>query len=319
MRYAGLSIRILLSLFSPYSRFNFENVYSEEVVNFTKQFLIGLALIGCIQSCNQNPVVVQNPPGFATMAMAAQGKPPPNPPPGPPLDYSGYSLAWSDEFNDTLLDSLVWNYETGNGNSGWGNNELEYYTGRPENVRLENGELIIEARKEAYNGFNYTSARIKTQGKKSFQYGIIEARIKSPVGNGLWPAFWMLGNDISTVGWPKCGETDIMENKGTNTSYGYAHWFNEGTGSLSSSGSTVSTSISQYHVYSVLWNDQAIKWYVDGVLLHSLDVTPGTLSEFHQDFFIILNLAVGGNFTGAPRRTTTFPAKLNIDWVRVYQ
>lgn len=289
-------------------------------MKLAKQILGGLVLMAGLQSCVDNSPVAENPSDFSTLAMAAQGKPtPPPPPPGPPLDYSNHTLAWSDEFDAATLDTSIWMHDIGNGNAGWGNNELEYYTDRPENVRLENGELIIEARKEAYGGQNYTSARIKTQGKKTFQYGIIEARIKSPVGSGYWPAFWMLGSDISTVGWPFCGEIDIMENKGTNTSYGYAHWFNDATGSKVSSGSTVSTDIAQYHVFSVLWDGLAIKWYVDGVLLHSLDATPASLSEFRQDFFLILNLAVGGNFTGAPRRSTVFPAKLVVDWVRVYQ
>ena len=251
--------------------------------------------------------------------LTLQGKPTPPPPPPPTLDYSAYTLAWSDEFEAPTLDTLTWTPEIGNGPSGWGNNELEYYTDRPENVRIENGVLVIEAREEAFGGFGYTSARLKTQGKKTFQYGIIEARIQSPSGTGLWPAFWMMGEDISTVGWPGCGEVDIMENKGTNTVYQYAHWLNDDTGSKNSSGTTTSADIAQYHVYSVRWDQNAIEYYIDGALRHSVDVTPGTMTEYHQQFFLLLNLAVGGNFTGRPRRTTAFPAQLLVDWVRVYQ
>lgn len=290
-------------------------------MNFAKNILMGMVGIGALSACQQVSMDSSDASETNSLAVAAQGKPGGGgtTPPPPTLDYAGYALAWSDEFEAAELDLSVWTPEIGNGSNGWGNNELEYYTDRPENVRLENGELIIEARKEAYQGFDYTSARIKTQDKKPFRFGIIEARVKSSVGNGLWPAFWMLGSDITTAGWPRCGEIDILENKGTNTTYGYGHWFNDATGAKNSSGSTTSADIAQYHVYSVKWTDSSIKWYVDGVQLHSLDTTPASMDEFRQDFFILLNQAVGGNFTGSPRRNTVFPAKLTVDWVRVYQ
>lgn len=281
--------------------------------------LLGLLAAGILSACQ--PIALQDGSSdeMNTLSVAAAGKPGGGMPPPPPLDYSGYALAWSDEFDAAQLDTAVWTPEIGNGANGWGNNELEYYTDRPENLRLENGQLVIEARMEAYAGFGYTSARLKTQGKKTFQYGILEARIKTPVGNGYWPAFWMLGNNIPTAGWPQCGEIDIIENKGTNTTYGYAHWFNDAAGAKNSSGSTASLDIALYHTYSVKWTAASIQWYVDGVQLHSLSTTAAGMDEFRQDFFLLLNLAVGGNFTGSPRRSTVFPGRLNVDWVRVYQ
>src|SRR5579875_4182 len=143
-----------------------------------------------------------------------------------PSVYPGYTLAWSDEFSGKTLDANTWNYETGNGAGGWGNNELEYYTNSPKNVFVSNGNLIIEARKEAIGGFQYSSARITTQNKKAFTYGRIDIRAKLPKGKGIWPALWMLGSNISTVGWPACGEIDIMELLGheNNKSYGTLHY-----------------------------------------------------------------------------------------------
>jgi beta-glucanase (GH16 family) len=243
------------------------------------------------------------------------------PPPPPTLDYSNYSLVWWDEFNGSALDGSVWTPEIGNGNNGWGNNELEYYTDRTENVRVEGGQLIIEAwqEPEPYEGFNYTSARLKTEGNKAFQYGIIEARIQSPTGSGLWPAFWMLGNDFSSVGWPNSGEIDAMENKGTNTVYQYAHWFDDDKGAQGDSGTTTSADISRFHIFSIRWTESSIEWYIDGVQEHVLDTTPSSMSEFRQPYFLLLNLAVGGNFPGSPRHATAFPAQLVVDWVHVYQ
>ena len=141
-----------------------------------------------------------------------------------PTSYPGYSLVWSDEFDGSVLNTESWNYETGN--SGWGNNELQFYRSGPSNVRLENGRMIITARKESFSGADYTSARITTQGKREFQYGRIDIRAKLPKGQGIWPALWMLGANFSQVGWPACGETDIMELIGhqPNKVHATAHW-----------------------------------------------------------------------------------------------
>lgn len=226
-----------------------------------------------------------------------------------------YKLVWSDEFNGTTINTSNWTFDKGGG--GWGNNEKEYYT--TSNAMVTNGKLIISARKQTFMGYNYTSTRMKTQGKREFTYGKIEANIKMPMGQGLWPAFWMLGANINTVGWPKCGEIDIMEHvNANNLIYGTMHW--ETNGYAYYGGNTTSTP-ELYHVYSVEWNAEGIKWFVDGVQYHIANTTNninGT-EEFHKPFFIILNLAVGGNFPGQTIDDSKFPAKMYVDYVRVFQ
>lgn len=231
-----------------------------------------------------------------------------------------YQLVWSDEFNDTALNDFIWKYETGN-NNGWGNNEWEYYTNNPRNVSLRDGNLVINAIKENYQGFQYTSARVLT--RISWKYGKIEAKIKLPYGQGIWPAFWMLGSNITSVGWPKCGEIDIMEMIGgqnrENTVYGTLHWDSNGHQSKGSSYKLPTGKLSDdFHVYSIEWDSQKIIWYVDGSL-YSLLPFNSTMSAFQAPFFIILNLAVGGNWPGYPDNTTVFPQTMTVDYVRVYQ
>lgn len=236
-----------------------------------------------------------------------------NPPPDPPKDTSKYQLVWSDEFNVSSIDAATWNFETGG--NGWGNNEQEYY--QASNAGIEDGNLVITAKKETVGSNPYTSARMTTQGKKEFFYGRIEARIKIPVGQGFWPAFWMLGSDINTVNWPACGETDIMEHINTDsTIYGTAHWDNNGH--VSDGGNTTS-SPSEYHVYSVEWDASSIKWSIDSVEYHETSISGSSVDEFHQPFFIILNLAVGGNWPGQTIDESLLPAKMYVDYVRVYQ
>jgi len=234
---------------------------------------------------------------------------------------AAYNLVWSDEFNGTSIDQNNWTFETGTGSGGWGNNELQYYTSRSENARIESGNLVIEARKESYGGMNYTSARLKTQGKRSFKYGKIEARIKLPQGQGLWPAFWTLGTDITTVGWPRSGEIDIMEHVNTETrTHGFIHWDSNG-GHASYGGPSHSIDVTQYHVYTVEWTPSAIKWLIDGVQFWEANIANSINSteEFHKNHFLLLNMAVGGNWPGAPNASTPFPAKMFVDYVRVYQ
>jgi len=230
-------------------------------------------------------------------------------------------LVWSDEFNGTTLDESSWTRETGGG--GWGNNELQYYTERTVNSYLENGVLVIKAMQENYGGRNYTSARLKTQGKRFFKYGKIEARMRLPYGQGIWPAFWTLGESISSIGWPACGEIDIMEMLGHENfkSYGTTHWDNNGQhtyqgGSYSLSSGTFSDS---YHLFSIIWNEQSIRWYVDNNLFYTISITSPSMSELRENHFIILNVAVGGNWPGYPDPTTVFPQYMYIDYVRVYK
>ena len=243
------------------------------------------------------------------------------------FNFTGFAqnwqLVWSDEFDSTSINTLNWTKETGG--NGWGNNELEYYTNRDTNAFIENGHLVIQVLKENYSNRNYTSARLKTQSKKLFKYGKIEASIKLPCGQGIWPAFWTLGQNISSVGWPKCGEIDIMEMIGgqnrENTVHGTAHWDNNGQHAQYGNSYTLTSGIfaDDFHKFAIIWTEQYIKWYVDDHLYNTIDITSSGLSEFHNDFFILLNVAVGGNWPGSPDASTVFPQRMEVDYVRVYQ
>jgi beta-glucanase (GH16 family) len=242
---------------------------------------------------------------------------------------SCYELVWNDEFNYTgLPDTSLWNYETGG--DGWGNNELQYYTSeRPENARVENGILIIEARREDFSGNHYTSARLTNYSHyDSLKYGKIEARIKLPYGQGIWPAFWTLGNSIRNgISWPACGEIDIMEMIGggegrDDVVHGTVHWSDAGDNHAQYGDSyQLDEGIfnDEFHVFTVEWTETEIIWFIDNEQYNVIDITPGHLSEFHEEFFIILNVAVGGNWPGSPDASTVFPQKMEVDYVRVYQ
>ena len=233
------------------------------------------------------------------------------------VNAQNWGLVWSDEFNGTTIDAGNWKFETGGG--GWGNNELEYYTNRTENARIDKGNLQIIARKESYGGSNYTSARIKTQGLKNWTYGKIEARIKLPASKGIWPAFWMLGESISQISWPHCGEIDIMEHVNTAPSTNATiHWDNNGHAQY---GGDTACNVLNYHTYGIEWDSKAIKWTLDGKKYWDANIANGinSTSEFHQPFFILLNMAVGGSWPGNPDGTTIFPDTMFVDYVRVYQ
>ncbi len=226
-----------------------------------------------------------------------------------------WTLVWQDEFESSISDD--WTFEEGMGSSGWGNNELQYY--REENASVVDGMLQIQAKVESYGDASYTSARMKTQGIKSFTYGKIEARISMPSFTGVWPAFWMLGENISSVGWPACGEIDIMEHVNTeNTTYGTCHWYDEAYASYS--GNT-SVDVTGFHVYSIEWDEDYIRWYVDDTQYHEMTITDGVngTSEFHNEFFILLNMAIGGDWPGFSVDETAMPANMYVDYVRVYQ
>lgn len=233
------------------------------------------------------------------------------------VSAQSWNLVWSDEFNGNSIDATNWKFETGAG--GWGNNELEYYTNRPENACINNGNLLIIARKEAYNGSGYTSARLKTQGLRNWTYGKMEARIKVNQTKGLWPAFWMLGESIAIDGWPKCGEIDILEhvNKVSNIN-GTIHWDNNGHAQY---GGDTLCNVSQYHVYGIEWDANAIRWMLDGKKYWEANIKNNinSTNEFHAPFFFILNVAVGGNWPGSPDGTSVFPDTMLVDYVRVYQ
>jgi beta-glucanase (GH16 family) len=252
-----------------------------------------------------------------------------DPPPGPP-PLPGYVLTWSDEFNNgPALDPAKWKFATGG--NGWGNNELEYYTSRPQNARIRHGNLEIIARKEKYSGTDgvkrdYTSARLITSGKFEQAYGRFEARIKIPFGQGVWPAFWLLGADHKQVGWPTCGEIDIMENIGREpavvhgTIHGPGYSGGKGIGSPYSLPS--GWFADDFHLYAVEWEPDQIRFYVDDHLYATRkpsDLPAGTKWVYDHPFYILLNFAIGGYWPGNPDASTKFPQTMLVDYVRVYK
>lgn len=241
--------------------------------------------------------------------------------------------SWSDEFNGpagSAPDPAKWNIEVGG--DGWGNEELEYYTSRAANVALDGrGHLAITARREGYTGADgrtreYTSARLQTKGLFSTTYGRIEARIKLPAGAGLWPAFWALGSDIESVGWPASGEIDVMESLGSDpfTLFGSLHGPEEGQSrgySFTAPERSVGSLAKHFHTYGVLWTSSSITFTFDGAFYSTIARTQLSPQEwvFDKPFFLLLNLAVGGSWPGAPNASTRFPATVLVDWVRVYE
>ncbi|MFG6468458.1 carbohydrate-binding protein [Roseateles sp. BYS87W] len=225
-----------------------------------------------------------------------------------------WQLIWSDEFNGSIGPN--WVFETGAG--GWGNNEQQYY--RRENATIENNALVITAKRESFGGMAYTSARMKTQGLKTFKFGRMEARMKLPSFMGAWPAFWMLGANLPQVGWPASGEIDVMEHiNDENKVYGTIHW-QDNNGQYASYGGNIATSVTDWHVYAVEWDPSAIRWYVDGTKYHEVNIANGIngTDEFQKDFFLLLNFAVGGNWPGFNINAAALPAKMYVDYVRVY-
>ena len=301
--------------------------------------LIPLALASCGGGGGSTPASTSTPPAATEVETPAQ-------PAEPvvvtdltgntsPESYAGYNLLWSDEFSGSALDNAKWGYDIGG--DGWGNNELQYH--RAENASVDGGYLIIEARKESYGGRSYTSSRINTKDKFSFQYGRVDIRAAMPEGKGLWPALWMLGQNFSTVGWPYCGEIDIMEMIGgnglENRTVGTAHWNNGGL--YESDGVTkkpynnvsygdnyslsgTDTLANGFHIYGLTWTPDSITWYIDSVQYHTMAIDSGaSLAAFQKDFFLIFNVAVGGDWPGAPEATTVFPQRMLVDYVRVFQ
>jgi beta-glucanase (GH16 family) len=234
-------------------------------------------------------------------------------------------LAMQDEFNvDGQPNSSLWNYNIGRGENGWGNNELQFYTDRAKNVTVKDGNLVITADKESFNGAQYTSARLLTKGKFDQAYGRFEARMQLPWGQGIWPAFWMLGADIDTNAWPNCGEIDIMELRGQNPTVliGSVHGPGYSGGQAISKSYTLKNDRfdTSFHIFGVEWGPDYINFYVDDVLYNQIKPSdlPGTW-VFNKPFFIIMNIAVGGNFVGSPNDQTVFPQTMLVDYVRVYK
>jgi beta-glucanase (GH16 family) len=275
--------------------------------------IAALALVSC------------EPAATRTRATASDSVPPP-----------GWTLAWSDEFEGPVgatIDGSKWVAETGG--DGWGNQERQYYTARAENVSLDGGgRLVITARAEPatsayrcwYGSCRYTSARLKTKGRFEPTYGRVEARIRVPRGQGLWPAFWMLGGDIDRVGWPQCGEIDVMENIGREPSVAHGTMHGPGYSGASGIGGahtlTIGSLADDYHVFAVEWAAGEIRWLVDETEYRRStpsDLPPGAPWVFDHSFFLLLNVAVGGGWPGDPDASTVFPQQMLVDYVRAYR
>jgi beta-glucanase (GH16 family) len=247
-------------------------------------------------------------------------------------EFAAYSLAWAEEFDGPAgapADPRTWQPDTGG--HGWGNSELQYYTGDPANAALDGAShLAITVRRPdprlataRYDGCHYTSARLASKNLKSFRYGLIQARMRLPHGWGIWPAFWMLGANIDQAGWPQCGEIDVMENFGTapgevhGTIHGPGY---SGSGGITASLDTGSPLADDFHVYAVSWELGRIRWYADQTLYHT--VTPADLRgnpwAFDHDFYLLINVAVGGRPSAPPDSSTVFPQAMLIDYIRVY-
>jgi beta-glucanase (GH16 family) len=240
----------------------------------------------------------------------------------------GWTLVWSDEFNAAAgggVDTTKWNLV--NKGDGFGNNELQFYTNRPQNASHDgDGFLVIKAMRETYMGRQYTSARLESRGKLERTYGRFETRMQLPYGQGIWPAFWMLGNDIGSAGWPTCGEIDIMENIGREPSilHGSLHGPGYSGGNPLGNAYTLPNGArfaDGFHVFAVEWELGVVRWYMDDVHYGTktpADTPSGARWVYDHPFYLLLNLAVGGSWPGAPDSTTVFPQTLTVDYVRAY-
>jgi beta-glucanase (GH16 family) len=244
-----------------------------------------------------------------------------------PTSYTGYASVWNDEFSGTSLDLTSWNFEVGGG--GWGNDELQFYTNnRPENIFLADGKLVIQARKEAFGGREYTSSRINTYGKKEFTFGRVDIRAKLPVTKGIWPALWMLGKKIVQTPWPACGEIDIMElvGKEPNKVHATMHWASASNASTRVQYGTsytlpTGTYADKFHVYSLIWEVDKIEIFMDDISYCKFDRSKVGAAgyPFNEPFFFLFNVAVGGQWPGPPDATSVFPQQMVVDYVRVFK
>jgi beta-glucanase (GH16 family) len=244
------------------------------------------------------------------------------------LSYAGWQLTWSDEFNGSNVDTATWAFETGAG--GWGNSEREFYTGGTTNTYVSGGALHIVAKQQSMGGVPYTSARMKSQGLYAKKYGRFEFRAKLPQGVGCWPALWMMGANIGSVGWPACGEMDVMENRGTSSNVvgGTLHYSDSSNNHLQQGLEyTLGTSVTNFHTYAVEWTTNSIKWLVDSNTIQtwtSWSSSTGPYpAPYNQPFFLLMNLAIGGNYLGNPSDAainsgTQFPVELQVDYIRIY-
>lgn len=271
--------------------------------------LIGIVAFGLI-ACQPDKILDPGPCDFAT-------------------DLDAYTLVWSDEFDGPEIDLNNWSFNIGDGCDrgicGWGNNELQYYTDRPDNAFIEDGNLVIRAKQESFQGYGYTSARMVTKNKADFQFGRIDISAKLPKGQGIWPAIWMLSTEEKYGQWPRSGEIDIMELIGNKPAevFGTVHWGLDFWRFKSSYYTEDGTDFSaDFHTYSLLWREDCLRFMVDGNI-YGDPITPSTTLPtnypFNDVFHLILNIAVGGNLPGNPDGSTVFPQDMRIDYIRVYE
>ena len=238
-------------------------------------------------------------------------------------EYPSMETVWQEEFTGDALNAADWNVETGNGCDqgicGWGNDELQLYSGDARYLKVGEGRLVITADR---SGDLYRSARIQTRGKKEFTFGRIDMRARLPEGKGLWPAFWMLGSSIATKPWPACGEIDIMESLGQQPEvvHGTVHYSNNGYATSTGSTSLVSGDFSDaFHVFTLIWERNKLVWYVDQQPFKTFQNNGIAGWPFNDPFYFVLNIAVGGRWPGAPDQTTVFPQSMEVDYIRVFR
>jgi beta-glucanase (GH16 family) len=294
------------------------DIINDEHIEITEDFIVVLSEQGNPTNSQELKVTIENDDFTFELTEDADGYSSPN-------DYPSMQLVWQDEFDGASLNQDDWSYDIGDGCDqgicGWGNEELQDYTDNESNVFLENGHLIIKATKVS-GGYN--SGRILTADKQVFQYGRIDIRAKLPFGQGMWPALWMLGDNLPEVGWPRCGEIDIMEYRGQDTEevdgtvhyqagdykYSSSKYILQGDGGFQD----------KFHVFTVLWDKDKISWYVDYKPFKTFDVSQvGNTYPFNAKFYFLINLAVGGRYVGSPDESTQFPQQLDIDYIRVFQ
>ncbi len=247
----------------------------------------------------------------------------PEPTPTPIGFRDGWTLVWSDEFDGPEINPDYWTHETGG--HGWGNAESQYYSDTADNSFIEDGHLVIQALEQNVGGKLYTSARLMTKDKVTTQHGRVEARIQIPRGQGIWPAFWMLGETFPEIRWPQSGEIDIMENIGREPHIVHGTVHGPGYSGANGVGASYRLPIDQafadnFHVFAIEWEPEEIRWYVDDVLFNT--ITPNKVPGewvYDQPFFLLLNVAVGGQWPGYPDDTTTFPQRMTVDYVRIYE
>ena len=291
-----------MSLLNPFMRFGLPRLAGAA---------LALALLGGCTKNPAGPTIVSTPPT-------------PEAPNSETRSYADYTeLKWNDEFDTPTINPAKWGFDLGGG--GWGNQELEYYTSSTDNAFINNGNLVIQAKQQSQGGLNYTSARMLTKGKQTFQFGRVDVRAKLPKGQGIWPAIWMLGADIDTNNWPKCGEIDMMELRGQEpnkilTTMHFAK--TDGTHDQKGAPDQVLASgnfSDDFHLFSVVRSKDQVRFYVDGRQYYTFTSGDSPTYPFNNPFFLILNVAVGGNFLGNPDATTVFPQQMQVDYVRYYQ